>query len=261
MACFVLIFLLPPAIFAQESNDEKHQVFLIGNTGNFDPNDPHIQLLRSKLNTSDKHSSLIFLGDLVAPAGMPGVDHKKRSLAEKQIKEQLLLGDSFKGDMYVIPGDRDWDKGRPDGWSKIRYMDDYIEEYLDDEEVFFPKQGHPGPVEIKLEKDIYLIVFDMQWMLHRWDKSLQDHPLEFHNTLDVLVEIDDMLEKHRNHHVILASHHPIYSDGPFGGQFSIKHHLFPTTEIISSLYLPLPCLLYTSPSPRDQRGSRMPSSA
>ena len=24
---------------------------------------------------------------------------------------------------------------------------------------------------------------------------------------------------------------------------------------------PLPCLLYTSPSPRDQRGSRMPSSA
>ena len=121
-------------------------------------------------------------------------------------------------------------------------MDDYIEEYLDDEEVFFPKQGHPGPVEIKLEKDIYLIVFDMQWMLHRWDKSLQDHPLEFHNTLDVLVEIDDMLEKHRNHHVILASHHPIYSDGPFGGQFSIKHHLFPTTEIISSLYLPLPII-------------------
>ena len=26
-------------------------------------------------------------------------------------------------------------------------------------------------------------------------------------------------------------------------------------------YLPKPCLLYTSPSPRDQRGSRMPSSA
>ena len=25
--------------------------------------------------------------------------------------------------------------------------------------------------------------------------------------------------------------------------------------------LPIPCLLYTSPSPRDQRGSRMPSSA
>ena len=30
---------------------------------------------------------------------------------------------------------------------------------------------------------------------------------------------------------------------------------------IKSKVLPLPCLLYTSPSPRDQRGSRMPSSA
>ena len=32
-------------------------------------------------------------------------------------------------------------------------------------------------------------------------------------------------------------------------------------EMSKALYLPEPCLLYTSPSPRDQRGSRMPSSA
>ena len=31
--------------------------------------------------------------------------------------------------------------------------------------------------------------------------------------------------------------------------------------VLSLLYLGYPCLLYTSPSPRDQRGSRMPSSA
>ena len=37
-----------------------------------------------------------------------------------------------------------------------------------------------------------------------------------------------------------------------------------TTEILlvpDSPGTPVPCLLYTSPSPRDQRGSRMPSSA
>ena len=31
--------------------------------------------------------------------------------------------------------------------------------------------------------------------------------------------------------------------------------------IVNSVGYPNPCLLYTSPSPRDQRGSRMPSSA
>ena len=33
------------------------------------------------------------------------------------------------------------------------------------------------------------------------------------------------------------------------------------TDLIDSLDVPEACLLYTSPSPRDQRGSRMPSSA
>ena len=32
-------------------------------------------------------------------------------------------------------------------------------------------------------------------------------------------------------------------------------------QIYDALAQPLTCLLYTSPSPRDQRGSRMPSSA
>ena len=33
------------------------------------------------------------------------------------------------------------------------------------------------------------------------------------------------------------------------------------TAVIKSTVVPATCLLYTSPSPRDQRGSRMPSSA
>ena len=37
--------------------------------------------------------------------------------------------------------------------------------------------------------------------------------------------------------------------------------LYPAGHIIQVLSQELTCLLYTSPSPRDQRGSRMPSSA
>ena len=32
-------------------------------------------------------------------------------------------------------------------------------------------------------------------------------------------------------------------------------------KVVDKFYKPLPCLLYTSPSPRDQLTSRMPSSA
>ena len=34
-----------------------------------------------------------------------------------------------------------------------------------------------------------------------------------------------------------------------------------TVKVIAEVKRSSPCLLYTSPSPRDQRGSRMPSSA
>ena len=40
----------------------------------------------------------------------------------------------------------------------------------------------------------------------------------------------------------------------FGHDLNAKHHLVGGAAIDA-------CLLYTSPSPRDQRGSRMPSSA
>ena len=42
---------------------------------------------------------------------------------------------------------------------------------------------------------------------------------------------------------------------------SLTHRLRQATEGSRSLALDNVCLLYTSPSPRDQRGSRMPSSA
>ena len=38
-------------------------------------------------------------------------------------------------------------------------------------------------------------------------------------------------------------------------------HVFEVREVLDGLAARQACLLYTSPSPRDQRGSRMPSSA
>ena len=51
-------------------------------------------------------------------------------------------------------------------------------------------------------------------------------------------------------------------EGPGGDE--VAHERGPELEIAGAVRLawrPGPCLLYTSPSPRDQRGSRMPSSA
>ena len=43
------------------------------------------------------------------------------------------------------------------------------------------------------------------------------------------------------------------------GEFGLAMACYPAGALVGGLLTP--CLLYTSPSPRDQRGSRMPSSA
>ena len=48
-----------------------------------------------------------------------------------------------------------------------------------------------------------------------------------------------------------------------GSRATLYQNLVPfgPSNLVPTLYHSAPCLLYTSPSPRDQRGSRMPSSA
>ena len=168
------------------TKDAKHTLFLIGNTGDPDSAPENLDLLEKELSQASKDATLLFLGDNLYPAGMPVKGHPKRKEQEAKMIRQLKLIKKFKGKSYIIPGDCDWDKGRVDGWQQIRNQEEFVEEYLEDDEVFFPKAGHPGPHEIKIDNGVYLIIFDMQWMLHRFSKPLQDHPLEYHNALDVL---------------------------------------------------------------------------
>ena len=58
------------------------------------------------------------------------------------------------------------------------------------------------------------------------------------------------------------SNTPIKSRTPYKDDKSFEQVTFETTRPLSTYLLSVAvCLLYTSPSPRDQRGSRMPSSA
>lgn len=252
-SCF---WFVQQTVWAQTSAKEaKHTLFLIGNTGDPASAPENFDLLEKQLSQASKDATLLFLGDNIYPAGMPVKGHAKRKDQESKMIRQLELIKKFKGKSYIIPGDLDWDKGRVDGWQQVQNQEEFVEEYLGDEEVFFPKSGHPGPYEIKIDNGVYLIIFDMQWMLHRFSKPLQDHPLEYHNALDVLVEIDELLQKHKNHDVIVASHHPIHSYGAHGGSFSLKQHLFPLTDLNESLYLPLPGIGSLYPAMRSLAGA------
>ncbi|MFY0626406.1 MAG: metallophosphoesterase [Reichenbachiella sp.] len=233
----------------------EHTVFLIGDAGEPKLAKNNLALLKKQIENAGKEATLIFLGDNIYEKGLSDEDRPDRSVQEEKLIRQLEITKEFKGRTIVIPGNHDWAKGKKEGWQNVTNQSQFVDQYFGGKKSFYPKNGFPGPNEIKLDDNLFLIVFDMQWMLHKWDKPLEKNPFQQTGPLDIIVDIGKLLEKHKNDHVIIAAHHPLNSYGPHGGKYSFKSHLFPLTEANSNLYIPLPLIGSLYPIYRSTAGA------
>jgi hypothetical protein len=189
--------------------------------------------------------SIIYLGDNIYPNGLPEIGHPDRERAEQIMLGQLEILNGFSGQVYVIPGNHDWDKGKRDGYGQIRHQEKFVESYLQGIQgygvnAFLPSGGCPGPVEIAVSEEVTLIILDTQWVLHPWDKPRNDDGCEAGNYQEIFDQLEEIVKRNAHKKVIVAAHHPIYSYGMHGGVSNAKQHLFPLTDINKSLYIPLP---------------------
>lgn len=251
----LLIFMSAFGMSLAQSPQTSHEVFLIGDAGEPSLAPENLAVLKSKLESAGKNSTLIFLGDNIYKDGLPDKDHPDREKQEEKLRMQLEITKNFKGRTIMIPGNHDWDHSGKEGWDRVTNQYKYIRKYYDSKEVFYPKKGEPGPEDIELAEGLYLIVLDLQWILHEWDKPLTDDILVPHKVADILHDLYDLLEKHKNDHVIIAAHHPMYSYGPHGGKYPFKKHIFPLTSVNPKLYIPLPVIGSIYPVYRSTAGS------
>ncbi|GAJ17372.1 unnamed protein product, partial [marine sediment metagenome] len=154
----------------------------------------------------------------------------------KSILAQLEVLKDYKGEVIFIPGNHDWANGQKEGLEYIKNQQKYIEDYLNREDVFLPKKGSPGPVEIKLSEDIVLILIDSQWLFQETEKSYSG----IEDEADLLIQIKDAISRNRDKKIIFAAHHPLYSVGKHGGHFPMVINIFPLLETKKKLYIPLP---------------------
>ncbi|MDW7691960.1 BamA/TamA family outer membrane protein [Flammeovirgaceae bacterium SG7u.111] len=222
----------------------SHQVFLIGDAGKpqTDGNDPVLNLLKSKIRAAGKNSTTIFLGDNIYPLGMPAPDHPSRKQSEERLSAQLEILKEYEGMGIVVPGNHDWSQSGKNGYANILYQQEFIEKVLG-LSVFSPTDGCPGPVEIPLGEDIVLIIYDSQWWIHQHDKPEgEESTCEIKSEEEFLIAMDDAINRNYDKKIIVAAHHPLYSNGLHGGHAPGKYHLFPLTDIKKNLYIPLPIL-------------------
>lgn len=236
-----------------------HSVFLIGDAGApaITRPDHNLELLKKMILEANENSTLIFLGDNIYPKGMPEKDHPLRHQSEKRLLAQMNIANGYKGRTIFISGNHDWNKGRKGGLEALLRQQKFIDEHFGSEQVMLPRNGCPGPVLYEANKDLAIIIINTQWWVHSGRRPLgKENGCMIDTEQEFFLNLQDMLEQHKDKKILVAGHHPMYSKAYHGGKFDLKQHLFPLTEAHKKLYIPLPVAGSIYPMYRKYIGSK-----
>lgn len=229
--------------YAQTNNEnDQYYLYLIGDAGeSWVASAPYSTTIQSQLtNNAHVPSAIVYLGDNVYPRGVEEEDHKNRKEGEQTLKDQVAITGE-RSDVYFIPGNHDWKKGKRNGLQQLGYQQKFIDSLRNPKIQFLPQNGCPGPVEVALSDQITLVIIDSQWWLHPWEKPEgETSTCEYKTKPEVIDAVADVLQRNQGKQVVIAAHHPLYTYGAHGGVSTLKDHIFPLTVAKKGLYLPLP---------------------
>jgi hypothetical protein len=224
-------------------NGLSYTVWLVGDAGesNRNPLDSALSLLRSQTRLANENSAVVFLGDNIYPSGLPEEGAEGREEAEDRLLAQLDAIEGFKGKPFFIPGNHDWNRMKPGGRESVLRQEEFIESYLKNDEVFFPENGCGDPVAVELSDDITLIMMDSQWWLQDWEGEPKiNKGCDIKSRAELEARLAALIDEYDDTNMILAMHHPVFTQGSHNGFFPLKEHLFPLTYLNEGLYVPLP---------------------
>jgi hypothetical protein len=215
-----------------------HTFYLIGDAGKSPMGEmnPTLKRFKSVLDKANANSTVLFLGDNIYPAGFPDKDDDPlgHEMAKNHLDAQLAAVKSFKGRTVFVPGNHDW---YSKGLEGLEREEKYIQKVLDSKQVFLPDNGCPIE-KVEISDQTMIIAIDTEWYLTNWDKhpTMNDN-CEIKDRTRFLEELESLIKKNLDKTIIIALHHPMFTYGAHGGQFSFAQHLYP-----SGGKVPLPIL-------------------
>ncbi|RAU82001.1 metallophosphoesterase [Pontibacter arcticus] len=221
-----------------------HSVAMIGDVGAFatDGSDPILRMLDNwQVQNSGHKATVVFLGDNLYPVGLPAENTKHRQKAEERLD---LLTDKlkqFNSRSIFMSGNHDWNKGRKNGYQQMLRQENYITQRMGNPEAFLPANGCPGPHAIQLAEGLLLVVINTQWWVQRGEKPLGSaYNCAIESIEQFYVELNTLLRRNAHQRVLIAAHHPLYSNAQHGGKFTVRQHIFPLLAANKRFLIPLP---------------------
>ena len=227
-------------VIAQDSLQAT--IVLIGDAGQLtNGRHPVVAAVKNNIPITSK-TTILYLGDNLYKTGLPDNTLPTYDIAKAPLDSQIHITGNVKAHVYFVPGNHDWANGGTNGYQSILRVQSYIDILGNKYVQMFPRDGCPGPEEVKITDDITLVMMDSQWWIHENEKPGLESDCPYKTKAEVLTQLDDILSRNSKKLVLLAFHHPLKSYGPHGGYFTWKQHIFPFTDAVRNLYLPLPVL-------------------
>ncbi len=201
-----------------------------------------------------KNTTVIFMGDNLYVNGLPCEGDVCYLPGIEALDTQAYLVKGSPANAIFIPGNHDWANDKPEGYGNIVRQSQYINSIADNIK-FYPEDGCPGPVEVKMGENAVLIIMDSEWWLLKRQKPGVESDCANKTEDEILAAIKDIIDHNPQKLIIFATHHPFRSTGVHSGYYGIKQHIFPFTEINKNLWIPLPGLGSIYPISRGVFGS------
>ncbi|WP_426059955.1 hypothetical protein [Hymenobacter sp. B1770] len=214
-----------------------HTVFLLGNTAQTNLPTARLKLLRQTLEQQTGPFTVVHLGDIVSNTGLSAKSDTALAQADRSRADALiaLVQGLPQGKIYFLPGDKDWANSGRAGLKAVRRLEKYIEKQLPGQNAFLPSNGCPGPEVVDVAPLVRLVALNTPWFTHPFDRpEAPDTDCKTLTKEEFREQLQDLLDDTKGKNVLLVGHHPVLSNGVYGGAQPLSRHLSP--PVLGTVY-------------------------
>ncbi len=226
--CIIFLILACLASLHSQTPRARHSVMLLGNLADIEDKSAYGASLQQLVNENPHTRAILISGDLVNPSKsfrdeIDGIHHFLEELKELPVR------------VIFLPGDRDWDNNDVNGLEMVQLIEDLVDNGNFDNVEWPLRNGCPGPEQIRIASDLSILAINTQWWNHKYEKPTPETAIcDIASDESFFEELEDLIENSTAGNLVIAGHHPLISNGKYGGRFPLKDWLFPI-PLVSSM--------------------------
>src|SRR5687767_10676263 len=126
---FALVFLAAMAgsmAYAQTDDSVNARIILVGDAGALvNGKHPVVNAIKRHMKP-DKKTTIVYLGDNLYRIGLPDEANVNYVLSRSVLDSQMNVAENTPAQVYMIPGNHDWENGGPNGWDNLLRQEAYV---------------------------------------------------------------------------------------------------------------------------------------